>query len=440
MLGWIIKICSDNDLKGVELPLPRHAATFSTFLKILLYADDITMFLKDKKDLDRALVVINLFSRFSCLEINERKTEAMWLGSERNRQDQYYNIKWKQKVKIVGIVFSNTVPASSLEENWSSRIEKIKRIISLWSRRNLSLSGKLCIIKTFLLSQYVYILQSLAIPETVLKEINTILFKFLWKKKFNNTRAFEKVKRSVMCKSQEHGGVAMIDMIDMQNSFLLSWAIKLQEPTHSKWQAVPTFWYSFIGLDLSCFESNASTKSFIGLAYIKSVFWQRVLCSWLTHKHKLVKTAQHTPLYDQCIWNNTNIAYKQKCLFFKSWLEANICYVRDILTPTGIRTLDYIRAKIGNRPNLQFEYNALCTALRSRTAVQALELDQIEHYIVTEPLPKTPKLIRHCLVNASDSQPCCINFWNRKYDLSLSRSHWLVALQTTKEERLRLLH
>ena len=52
-----------------------------------------------------------------------------------------------------------------------------------WSRRNHTLLGKCVIAKTFLLSKVAYILQSLSLPEEVLNEIDTILFRFLWKNK-----------------------------------------------------------------------------------------------------------------------------------------------------------------------------------------------------------------------------------------------------------------
>ena len=46
--------------------------------------------------------------------------------------------------------------ASGVEENWTGRVENIKRVINAWEKRNLSIAGKVCIIKTFLISQFVY--------------------------------------------------------------------------------------------------------------------------------------------------------------------------------------------------------------------------------------------------------------------------------------------
>ena len=64
-------------------------------------------------------------------------------------------------------------------------MENIKRLINAWGkkRRNLSIAGKVYIIKTFLISQFVYIMQALVVPDPVLTQVNRILFRFLWRKK-----------------------------------------------------------------------------------------------------------------------------------------------------------------------------------------------------------------------------------------------------------------
>ena len=64
-------------------------------------------------------------------------------------------------------------------------------------------------------------MQALVVPENVLIEINRLLFRFLWRKKDCNRRAFENVKRSVLCTDVENGGLNLIDLKDMQVAFLL---------------------------------------------------------------------------------------------------------------------------------------------------------------------------------------------------------------------------
>ena len=126
-------------------------------------------------------------------------------------------------MKILGVYFCNDKCASSVEENWAERIQAINRLNFTRKKRNLSIVGKICIIKTFLISQLVYIMQAFVIPDHVLTDINRLLFRFLWRKKDCNRKAFEKVKGIVMCNDFGNGGLKMIDLKQMQMSFLLHW-------------------------------------------------------------------------------------------------------------------------------------------------------------------------------------------------------------------------
>ena len=56
-------------MKGLKINSDR-------ILKILLYADDVTMFLQDKEDVRIVLGIIEEFSKFSGLWLNKSKSEA----------------------------------------------------------------------------------------------------------------------------------------------------------------------------------------------------------------------------------------------------------------------------------------------------------------------------------------------------------------------------
>ena len=123
--------------------------------------------------------------------------------------------------------FRSDQSACQIEENWNSKIEKAKRTIAQWSRRNLSIYGKILIAKTFLISQFIYIMRSVGIPDNILDKINRALYAFLWKRKYNNKKAFEKVKRRVIAQGVEKGGLGMIDMKLLQEALYLGWVPKL---------------------------------------------------------------------------------------------------------------------------------------------------------------------------------------------------------------------
>ena len=76
-----LKIRSTPTIKGIKLPdFCNEENTVNIILKLVLYADDATLFLRDKNDLQCVLSIIGGFSLFSCVEININKTEAMWFG------------------------------------------------------------------------------------------------------------------------------------------------------------------------------------------------------------------------------------------------------------------------------------------------------------------------------------------------------------------------
>ena len=65
---------------------------------------------------------------------------------------------------------------------------------------NLTLIGKIVVLKTFIISLFQYVLSAIHIPEKNIKEINDIMFSFLW----NGKKA--KIK-NLYCASQGLTGV-----------------------------------------------------------------------------------------------------------------------------------------------------------------------------------------------------------------------------------------
>ena len=91
-----IKIRQCENIKGLNYWKARNGP-LESIIKIALYADDLTLFLKDEHDMQKdehdmqqALEILAEFSTFSGLEINRMKSEAMWLGSKQNCTDTFF--------------------------------------------------------------------------------------------------------------------------------------------------------------------------------------------------------------------------------------------------------------------------------------------------------------------------------------------------------------
>ena len=76
-------------------------------------------------------------------------------------------------------------------------------LFSHGEKRNLSFKRKICIIKIFLISQLVYIMQVFVMLDHVLVDNNRLLCRLCGEKKDCTRKAFEKVKRVVVCNDFE---------------------------------------------------------------------------------------------------------------------------------------------------------------------------------------------------------------------------------------------
>ena len=137
------------------------------------------------------------------MKANYEKTEALWIGSHKNTNAVIPSSKpifWAEgKVYALGVWFSTSRPAN-IDNNFTEKIEKIKKILGSWSARRLTLMGKIAILKALAVSQIVYVLSSLPTPKGVIKEINALLYDFLWDNKG------DKIKRTEMINDYSKGG------------------------------------------------------------------------------------------------------------------------------------------------------------------------------------------------------------------------------------------
>ena len=88
--------------------------------------------------------------------------------------------------KILGITMTTNGKYEDLIKlNYDEKKAKIKiNIIQSWSKRSLTLFGKVTIIKSLIVPQLTYLLSVLPNPEqNYLKDIDSLIFNFLWDNK-----------------------------------------------------------------------------------------------------------------------------------------------------------------------------------------------------------------------------------------------------------------
>lgn len=76
-------------------------------VKLSLFSDDMTCFLRDTTSYHLLVATLESFSRFSNLQVNKDKTEIFAIGSHRLDQNNYAH-KVRTSIKILGIVLTLT--------------------------------------------------------------------------------------------------------------------------------------------------------------------------------------------------------------------------------------------------------------------------------------------------------------------------------------------
>ena len=126
-----------------------------------MYADDATLFLRDLIDYREVLSRIKQFSKFSGLFLNKHKSVAMLIGNTYFKNIVRYGIKFQNRLKILGIIFSNEISTCDITENYDNKINQLERMCQLWGKRYLTIIGRITILKSFGISLFINIMQSI---------------------------------------------------------------------------------------------------------------------------------------------------------------------------------------------------------------------------------------------------------------------------------------
>jgi len=114
----------------------------------------MTIAVKDKNSKGICLTKNYFYSQWVKSEL--KKSEGMLIGSLKNNVEQPFGIKWpKTPIKDLGIYHSYDKILSLLKQlHW-------------WKARNLSVTGKILIVKSLGLSKYALLSSLVSVPQTV---------------------------------------------------------------------------------------------------------------------------------------------------------------------------------------------------------------------------------------------------------------------------------
>jgi len=352
-----INLKQDTSIKGFLLP---DESKIEKETKLSQYADDTILILSKARDTDKAIDLISKFGLISGLRLNLKKTVGVPLGRDRKDVSQLSKIiEWTTKpVKVLGIYVGGE-DSECMKMNWDKRLLNLEKLLNTWKQRDLTLFGKITIIKTLALPSMIYCASIICVPQSVVKQIEKLLYKFIWKSK-------DRIKRNKLINNIEDGGMNMIDIVSQFESLKAIWVNRISQAnsTHN-WSRLPRFYLNKIGLKVITLFNFCSEK--LHVLYEIPQFYREVIMAFSKAKvpNKIISRLD---LLSQTIWGNHLLSIKKGkeniVLYFRNWIESGIIKLSDCKFIGHEIDMNFLYNKVQNKGNIFGDCTVLLKALR----------------------------------------------------------------------------
>lgn len=329
-----------QDIEGIKLGNKE--------VKQVLYADDLSIFVKNVKSMNVLKKILTDFEKISGLKVNEDKTNFVRLGNNLEKEQIPLFGNEVHELKILGIYFTRNIQHKD-DLNYKEILSKIKRLLGWWKQRDVTLMGKIQLLKTYALSKLNYVASLITIPKFILNEIEKISFDFIWGGK-------DRIKRKIMYQDYEFGGLRTTNYETFVKTQRISWIKRLLYGEHDLgWKISFNHFFEFVGGKF-IFLCDYDTRK-MKLTGIPS-FYVEMLTAW----QDLDKCRNFEGNKNSIIFNNKKICVRSKMIFDWDLFQKGIVQVSDIIDNKEMKPRQYFW-DLGIKSNGLLKIYDICTAL-----------------------------------------------------------------------------
>ena len=310
-------IRKDQDIKGIIINNKEY--------KLSQYADDTQIFLDGTEiSLRKTLEKLNTFYLMSGLKLNIEKTKAIWIGSTNKSNIKLcheYNLDWNQEpFKVLGVTFTTEV-FDIWDKNATAVLKCVEQTIKSWSKRNLTLIGKITIMKSLALAKFVHLFLALPNPPgELIKNLNKLFYSFLW------NSGPDRIKRKVIVKDMARGGLRMIQVDAFITALKLTWFRRYTLQSDCSWSSLSK-------IDFNSLFSKGENYAELKANEILNPFWKDTLKSW-KHFCKQVEVDTLEDILNSPLWLNSHLPHSQN-MYIKEWYDKGVRNISDLIDSDG---------------------------------------------------------------------------------------------------------
>jgi exonuclease III len=317
--------CNDR-IQGIKLPSKQ--ADTQIEVKINMFADDTQLFNGTEESISETFKTLDTYEKASGAKINTNKTKGMFIGRWKNKTSNNHRISWtKHPIKALGVLHGYGIDE---KQTWKSKIDKMQSCLQVWKTRDLTYEGKVTVLKTYILPIIAYEIDVRGIPDEVLKEVNTIIWAFLWDNKP------PLLKKEVVRLDKKRGGLGMFDLNNIVKSKQIKLLYKIINSDTQTWNAIGKFWLQSLDTKYAdtyflCKCSNMAAINELNANKIKiSPFYKGCLESWIQFRKLTITPTTPEEVLCQQIFGNAAITHKNKTLLYSHWSTSGIQTIQDI--------------------------------------------------------------------------------------------------------------
>jgi hypothetical protein len=178
------------------------------------FADDLTlMFRWSLNALRRIITIMESFGDISGLCINMGKTSLMITGKAWEGDETVHGIKIVSECKLLGIKIDHKV--EKLDQNWKESLRKVWGLIHYWKQFNLSVTGRVMVGKTFLMSQTTFLMSTIPAHKKTLVEIEEAIAQYVCGEM--------RIAKDRIHNRAEQGGLGLIPLEELDMAIKCAW-------------------------------------------------------------------------------------------------------------------------------------------------------------------------------------------------------------------------
>lgn len=155
-------------------------------VKMLVYADDITLLCSDASDVRRALGHVHKFCITTGARVSWLKSHGSWLGSAHGVPGRLAGLTWSRVPPLYLGVPLDQVRSSA--RFWQSRVTKLKQCVQLWRAVELSVFARAFVCNVRLASCIGYYLQVLPCGRAAIHQMHRTFATYIWNSQYERTR------------------------------------------------------------------------------------------------------------------------------------------------------------------------------------------------------------------------------------------------------------